>query len=763
MGALNSGFIRNRLFAGTAFGAMLAMSATAHANASADVAAADAAADSEASESEAIVVTAQRRAQSTLDVGINVTSLSAERLAEERIVRIGELIQVTSNLEVREIRPGGGQPAITIRGVGMNDYTVASYPSTSVYFDGVYSPNIGTISQQFFDIQAVEVLKGPQSTLYGRNATAGAITFTSAQPTDELSGYASFTAGNYKSIDAEGAISGPIAEGLTGRLSVKTRQMYDGWMKNLHPGGHDIGEIHQVSLRAQLKWQPSDRLTVRAIFGYQNEDDEPGAFTAFGRRLPGGSPTVTTGFCPVSLAGQIDFNNTCASIFGSQRTSTDKRTISENDPWTVIGHTYTGTLIAAYKFDGFAVTSTTGYLKWQEEYTKSDGLPITEQTAVWDQNTWQVSQDLQVASTGKKTLDWMAGIYLSSANVDIPVYTIVPINGGNFISAHDADTRTIQGYAQFDFNVSPQLTLTAGARYLHEFNSKVGGTWKDVNMNRVIDAGDTNQAFLDDSMKQNALTWKLGVNFRPTPRTLIYGSVTHGYKSGGYIFAPIATNSSQLTAYKGEDIYAFEVGLKHSMWNDAVNLTASAFYYKYKDMQTNQQYAVGVLNINRFANLENAKVKGIDVELLLRPVRGLEVRLDGGWIDTWVDAFTSGGVNYAPGNRFANAPKFAGTASIRYETALTDNLEVAISGSVHRQGKVFANTENTPLYAIDSDATLANGQIQFTDTVSELKAAFWMKNITNEAYTNSTFQNGSAVNTLYNMPRTYGVTLSKSF
>jgi len=759
MTIFNTGHIRNRFRTGASLLPMLLLlPAAAHA---ADASAkADEASDTGAGE---IVVTAQRREQSTMDVGINVTAISEERLKVERVERIGELKQLTSNVEVREIRPGGGQPVITIRGVGMNDFTVASNPSTSVYFDGVYSPNIGTISQQFFDVQSVEILKGPQSTLYGRNATAGAVTVSSAQPTDTLSGYLTGGLGNYRAFEGEGAISGPVGKGLTARISVRTRQMYDGWINNLYPGGHDIGQIHQVAVRAQLKWEATDSLTLRGIFGYQHEDDEPGAFTAFGRHVPGGAPGATTPFCPVSLANQIDFGNTCASLFGALRTSTDVHTISENDPWTVKGKAYTGTLIATWRGDGFAVTSTTGYLHWQENYIKSDALPITEQTAILDQRTWQWSQDLQIASTGTRPLEWMGGVYLSTANTNNPTYTIAPIQNGNFIGTNSADTRTAQAYAQLDWNVTPTLQLTAGARYIHEFNSKIGGTWKDVNKNGVVDVGDVNQAFMDDSIKQDAVSWKVGVNYKPSRDTLIYGSITHGFKSGGFIAPAVATNSSQLLPYKGEHLYAFEIGWKQNLWDNLVSLTTSLFYYKYNDMQTNQQQLVGNLLVNRFANLSDAHIKGVDFELAVRPVRGMELRFDGGLIDSWVGAFTSGGVNFPAGNRFANAPTFTGSASARYRWAVTDDLDMSLSGSVHRQSGVFTNTENTPIYRIDSDATLVNAQLQLIMPETGWTASLWAKNLTNDEYTNSTFQNGSAVNTVYNMPRTYGLSFTKKF
>jgi len=716
-----------------------------------------------ASDSGDIVVTAQRRAQSTMDVGINVTAIAPQRLKEEKIDRIGELIQATSNLEVREIRPGGGQPAITIRGVGMNDFTVASNPSTAVYFDGVYSPNIGTISQQFFDLGQVEVLKGPQSSLYGRNATAGAITISSAAPTDMVEGYITGGYGNYKAFDAEGAIGGPIANGLTGRLSVKTRQSYAGWIKNTLPGGDDFGEIHQVSVRGQLKWTDGGRFTLHGIFAYQHEDDQPGAFTVFGRRVPGGRPGATTALCPVALANQIDFGNSCASLFGSVRPSTDVRTIAENDSWRVKGETYTGTLLGTYEGDGFAIRSVTSYLHWKEIYHKSDSLPITEQNAILDQRTWQISEDLQIASTGHRRLGWMAGVYLSSANTNNPTYTIAPINGGNYIGTNDADTKTAQAYAQLDYELTPRLTVNVGGRFLYEHDNKVGGTWFDTNQNRIVDAGDRNQAFLDDAVNQTAFTWKVGLNYKPDNSTLFYGSVTHGFKSGGFIAPAVATSTSQLLPYKGENIYAFEVGAKKSLFDRMLDVSTSLFYYDYHDLQTNQQQFVGNLLVNRFANVPHAHIKGLDFEAVLRPVTGLELRADAGLIDTWVGAFSSGGIAYAPGNKFANAPTFSGTGSVRYQFRVTDGYELALGASVHRQSKIYPNTENAPLFRIDSDATLVSAQAQLILTDTGWSAMAWVKNLTNTAYTNSTYQTGSTVNTLYNAPRMYGVSLTRRF
>ena len=709
-----------------------------------------------------IIVTAERREVSINDVGISMQAFGADELADSRVDAIADLSQITANTNFRETRPGGN-PVITIRGIGTNDFLVSSNTSTAVYMDGVYSPNIGTISGQLFDLERVEVLKGPQSALYGRNATAGAVNVISAKPTDYLTGYVRGTFGNYESITGEAAISGPIGEGVSGRLSVRTDHRYDGYMENLFPGGEDIGTVHKTAVRAQLLAQPSDSFTVHAIFGYENEDSVPGAWTSFGRREPGGDPGPPyTPFCATDVAGMRDDANLCASSFGYQRQTSDFYTLSENDPWDTKGDVYTATLMMQYEADSFSVTSTTGYIDWSQFRYQSDGIPFTEVLASRDQSTWQLSEDLQLASTGSSPLQWLGGVYLSTGNVTLFRYAISGLFNSNTIITHDADTDTIQPYVQLNYEVSPTIELTAGARYIYEKTSKVGGTYADLNFNEVIDEGDSTSAFIDDSIDQNHLTWKLGINFTPTDATLVYASFAHGYKSGGYSSA-FSNSDAQLLPYGGEKIDAYEVGLKQS-FGSVAQLNASAFYYDYTDIQTNTAEVIDGIPVNRFDNIPKAEVKGVDVDLTLWPVPGLTLALTGGYLDTSVDSYiASNNALVDQGNRLPNAPKFSGSARARYEASLNDSLKFFISGSISHHSMFFMDVENTPKLAVDTKATIVDASMGLDLNDGELKLTLWSKNLTDEAYNVSSYQNGSLLFATYNMPRTYGLTVAKTF
>lgn len=750
--------------------ALLAASALSTPGVALAEAAGSAAADTPASVAE-VIVTAQHRRQSTTDVGIEVAEISGQRLQEQRVQTLNDLTQLTSAVDIRFGRPGG-QPIVTIRGVGMNDFTVGSHPSTAVYIDNVYYPNIGTISGQLFDTAAAEILKGPQSTLYGRNSTAGSMNITSARPSPDLSGYVTAGYANYNTFHGEGAVSGPLTSTLLGRLSLQTEQRSDGYMKNQYPGGATIGDSHKINTRAQLQWNPNDSWEALEIVSYGHENDQPGAFTAYGIRVPGGAPgKPTPANCPAFLSGHIDFSNTCASSFGYQRPYAAPYTISENDPWTVNSDTFASSLNVTYKGNGFNVRSITGYLHWRELYVKSDGLPTRETTQALHERLWQVSEDLQVLSTTHGPLSWIAGLYLAKSNLNNPTYSLQEQQSGaytNSITHNDVTTQTAQAYAQLDYSITPKLQVTAGARYIYEHDDKIGGTWQNRQYTGGPDNGDLtpayiSTAFLDTSIVQHAMTWKFGLNYKPTADSLLYASITHGYKSGGFV-STLATSVAQLLPYKGEDIYAYEIGAKQFLLDRRVQLSASAFYYDYKNLQTSQYIALGTTFINTFNNIPTAHLQGMDLGVRLAPIRGLEISLDAGFLDTYLGAFASaGGARVPGGNQFANAPRFTGTADVRYQFALTSDYDVVVGATLHRQGQAFADTVNTPVFRDHSDSTLLDAHLDLLTTQSQWTFSLWGKNLTNNLYSASDFANGSVLFATWNMPRTFGASLTKRF
>ena len=221
---------------------------------------------------EEVLVTAQKRAQRFSDVGISGTAYSGESLAEAGVAQLTDLALLTPNVQIKDVM-GNSIPNVTIRGIGLNDYAANNNPAAGIYVDEVYLVSPAMLSFGMFDLERVEVLKGPQGTLFGRNTTAGTVNFVSKKPSDVLDGYLTLDYGNYDRLQAEGAIGGPISDTLSGRIAVQTIQQGEGFQTN-RLNGQKIGEIDRSSARGQLEWKPSDDVSVLlSVYGGIDKSD----------------------------------------------------------------------------------------------------------------------------------------------------------------------------------------------------------------------------------------------------------------------------------------------------------------------------------------------------------------------------------------------------------------------------------------------------------------------------------------------------------
>lgn len=706
---------------------------------------------------EEVVVTAQKREQSINEIGISINAFSGEEIRQNRIERMSDLGAYIPNVKMADARPGGN-PKVVVRGVGVNDFLVSSNPSTAVYFDGVYSPSIGTISGQFFDLERIEVLKGPQTTMYGRNSTAGTIHAIGRKPTQENNGYLTAGYGNFDTIDAEGAIGGSIGDNVAARISAKTQQRMDGHMNNQFPGGEDIGEIDRTDVRAQLLFSPSEDIEILTTFTYGHEDSVPGAWSVSGRRITPGFGFRP--FCAADRAGEHDPAN-CSALFGHQENDGDPYTLSENNSWAVDSDEFTGNVSITWETDNFTAKSITGYLDWEQRRIQSDGIPQTEVVADRNQEIWQFSQEIQLISPGGQFLDWVIGAYFSTGNTELFRPNETPIFGGDTVNTMDNDITTAQAFAQLDWNLTEQWQLITGLRYTWEDNENTGGTWADTNSSRDIDAGDRRRAFVDDGFTENDVSWKVGLNFQASDDLLLYAGVTRGFKSGGF-FAGFAGRDEQLQAYDNETIIAYEGGFKATMADGTFQLNASAFYYDYEDIQTNTNEIVGAAFIVKFDNISEAEVVGAEIDAHWQPAEGLDLRLGIGILDTEVGDFTFGGAGrFVPkGNELPNAPELSISALARYEWALNSDYRLALSGSVSSFDETFQEVENVLRNKINTSATLVNARLQLAPVHGRWDLALWSRNLTDEEYVVSSFQNPSNIQSIYNLPRTYGASFT---
>ena len=364
------------------------------------------------SQSADIVVTALKREQRLSDVPATVAVLSEQRLVESRIEQVEGLAATLSNVNVRQTVPGVS-PVITIRGVGLDDFSTTNSPATGVSVDEITLSSIALLNADFFDIGRVEVVKGPQGTLYGRNTVSGALNIVSAQPVDRFDAAASIGYGNYKTFDATAMVNVPLTPVLALRVSGKTIQQREGFytsnfLANGSPGQRDVGRRNVLLGRVQLGFTPTDDVSVVAKYEKQRVRSEMGQYKGYGTFKPG-SPFVR---CAANMQRRFD-NTTCSDAFGFSNPNPDRFNIdvSRDVPYDVDEDLLS--LNAKAKVGNVELTSVTGYIAFDRTYRIDvDTTPREELDFIQRDKVQQFSQELR-AATSLSFADMQVGAFYS--------------------------------------------------------------------------------------------------------------------------------------------------------------------------------------------------------------------------------------------------------------------------------------------------------------------------------------------------------------
>ena len=714
-----------------------------------------------------VIVTAQKREQRLLDVGLAVASVDSETLRTARIATTTDLVAQVPNVDVKENIPGA-QAIVTVRGVGLNDFSSTNNSTVGLYVDEVFLASFAQMDFNFFDLERIEVLKGPQGTLYGRNSTAGAINILSAAPSlAGNSGYVTGTAGNYKTFEAEAAGNLAVSDTLALRFSGKATSQNEGyWYSRTRRS--DVGEQDILLGRAQLLWAPSEAFRIRLKFEAEKNRSEIGVGKFFGT-IPTG-PGVS---CP-------DFSNPgrCVNSHGYTDTTSDK---FEGDweaatPYRVSQWNGTGRIDADLGFAKLAAV--TGYINFKRGfYTDADASPTAD--AEFDQNdkVRQFSQEVRLSGDAfGARASWILGAYYSKDRVKtFTPGTLVDIFNTTVLITANQETESRALFGQVDYKLTDQLTFVAGARYTDEDRDYVGGT-RDLNPRGLSflclavgacapGPGQTQLSFIDSSIHDKNWSWRAGLNFKPSDDTLIYAAVARGVKSGGF-FNGITTSSFALAPYKPEELTDYEVGVKARLFDRTLSIEASAFWYDYNDLQTQTFTNVGAVSLIKLGNVDSATVKGLDLQLTWLPVHGLTLNAGAGFLDAELGRFQTAGpagvITIPKGNDLPNAPDVTLNFQARYEWAVMGDWTASVQGGAHYSDKVFKEALNTAYLSADSywilDARAALA------SASGWEVAVWAKNLGNERYVAQATDNGIGMGyRVFNAPRTYGVTVSKRF
>ena len=781
-----------------------------------------------AQELEEIVVTAQKRSQNINDVPIAISAYTAETVKALGIRSAEDMEQLTPGLEVNTTG-GTGTKTWTIRGVGFNDYSTGASSTVGIYFDEVAVPYPVMATGLFFDTERVEVVKGPQGDLYGRNTTAGQISFFSRRPTEEFEAGLSAGLSRFETFDLEGYLSGPIGESVNGRIAFATTQRGEGWQESLTRPGDVLGEIDAIAFRGMLDWQITDNVDV--LFKVYHNDDQSDnlAPTAFDGTIVG-LPFATRRGGPFNPNGELE----SSVVF-----STDNNEVADwtNGPGGALRPQRDNQLsgISArltWDIGDYQLSSISSYDTFERsEANDWDGTALNDSSNinVTDIDSW--SQEIRLSGS-TESVNWVAGIYYNNDDLDEDYNYFF---GEGRFGINQLDTRYAQKtesaaiFGHVEWDLTDRTGLILGARYTSEDRDWEGCTFDatptdldfsgsmgpnlplNVFLNGIINApgaitpnGLLNDAFnfpnglpavrplalngcgtfndllgtpnegqyavFERSISADELMWKVGLDFEPQDNILLYGSISKGFKSGGFNGANSNTHS-QLIPYDIETLLAYEAGLKATLLDGSMQLNGSVFYYDYEDKQERNPAVTPVGNISGLSNVPESQITGLEVDLTWRPTE--EFLIQGGVsflnteIEEWlaVDGINSSFPNVVlidvSGLDLPNAPDFSGNITMAYEFAVGDYILTPAFDVIHRgetAGPVAA--EN----ARDS-YTLTNARIvlapQSTDRWS---AQLWSRNLFDEDYFVSGQSGGNFTVTRINgLPRTYGISVDFRF
>jgi len=693
---------------------------------------------------EEIVVTAQKREQSLQDVGISVTAFSGRQIEELGFSGSEEISRMTPGLLFT--LPGGsasiGFPAI--RGVSQNDFGPHQEVPNAVCVDEAYLSFNGANQHQMFDLERVEVLRGPQGTLFGRNATGGLIHYVSRRPTREFEGYGDLTIGEHDQVRFQGAVSGPLTDRLQGRLSFATDHN-DSYIENRV--GPDTGENESWSGRGQLLFQPTDDVEVHvSLFGGVNDSDALGPY----QRRTGIPDADGLG---VNLDENVDFYGTCPGCdpFGYIDNDGDPHAMDidrvgflERDTWGITGK-------LTWEFDRFTLTSITHYLEFSFDYLEDqDVSPVAFTEFAFGQDADQFSQEIRLNGEMDR-LRWVAGFYylgIESAN-HMSFHLLPPFVGVLLDTAWSVDTESWAVFGQFEYDLAPRWTFIGGLRWTEDR--------KEIDLlNTVTVVGvgafdfPFNEATVGPLAEQDDgdYSFKVELDYRPVDDWLLYASITRGNK-GGSFSAPLDMSATPPASvpYGPETILAYEIGLKSQFLDGRARLNAAAFYYDYDDYQ-----AFRLENLVQVVFNAQARIYGAEVEFLLEPADGWLLMLGASLLDAEVEdvVLPSGRVT---DREPPQAPAFTLNGLLRREWAAFGGT-MAVQADFNYVDDYQASVLNSPATHIPSHV-IGNARLSWAPADERWEMAVFVKNIADaeaETYAFDLVNSGLPFNQIIYLP-----------
>lgn len=765
-----------------------------------------------------ITVTAKKREQNIQDVGITVNAYDAKTINELALRNAQDIAALTPGFDVRP-SAAGSMPILTVRGVGSSStdtLLVTTPPSVAVHVDEVYfgAPNLLMFSQ--FDLERVELLKGPQGTLFGRNTTAGSLNYITAKPRSEFDAGLDMSVGAYDTeggyYEIQGFVTGSIADSLDGRFAIYNKQG-DSYYRNLNDvpyAGPDT-----IALRTTLDWEQGEKFRARLNIHGGSDESGPLVGQAF---LIGDAPGSE---CPFDTFDEPrnDLAN-CITLFpprtpqiaddGSVYEFARSEPQFDNDVWRN-GYsgaprrnsieTIGGYLRLDWDMGGFQVVSLSSYDF--SDVSRDDIFVFndlgSERTGVepYTDEIEQFSQELRAQGQMEK-LTWLLGGYFFKEDIentrigylfDEQRFSENP----RTIMASQHETTSYAAFGDIQFDLSESLSVVGGLRYTYEEKEYARQVSYNFQRNAAFDVLDTNFVpirpnpitgeFPERYVRQEVcpcdedwddVDWKIGLNYRPSDEALLFALVSNGFKSGVYSGSSIINPPELAIAGEPESLTSYEIGIKSEWMNNTLRINVSGFYYDFEDMQISTVVGTPQGFTTLLDNAAQTEIYGLDVDALWLPAEGLTLQIVANFLDgeytefISVDVFNNTVTDFS-GADVINTPDVSATFFSRYEKQFGSFLAY-VSGEVIHTGEVdFSFRDDVPLagdfnrraYRRDP-VTQVNARVG-VQTDSGVDLMFFVTNATNEEVLLNLRTGLGEINGQYAAPRSYGVRATISF
>ena len=714
---------------------------------------------------EEIIVTARKREENLQDIPLSLKAFDINALKASELGYFDQLMSSTPNVQIDFTNNNGGSSnsaSAFIRGVGQSDFLLTTDPGVGVYLDGVYiARSIGAIPD-LQDIERIEVLRGPQGTLYGRNTIGGAINLVSRRPGHEPSADLSVRAGNFDRHDVQATFNTPIlGDEVLARMSVAS--LVRGGYADRLVAGDNLGDEDRLVWRGRLLWHPRDALTLDLAMDYSRIREQSTPTTLLWKRDPasfasGALTTVYNTFvAPTNTVPGFGSGVPVDSRFLTHDPYTTNATGPDESALDVWG----AALTATYEIGTAKLVSITGFRELDSQFGRdADNTPITlfeVENTIFQQ---QLSQEFQlsgVAVDGR--LDWLAGVYyFEEEGRDNALALIAPDLSPGFefsnVGVTETDNSSAALFLHSSYRMTEKWRLSAGLRYTYERKRA------DIQFN-LLDSGTPLIGDPDEVKSFEDVSPRLALDYQLTPDVMIYASVAKGFRSGGFTGRYVAPTSA-LLPYDPEKLVTYEIGAKSQWWGGRLHLNGAVFFSDYENIQV--LVLEGVTPLTR--NAAEGEISGLEIDLEVEPLPSLRLSAGLGYMNA---DYTKLEMDVVPGlelgDDFVNTPEWSANLAVDYRMLLESAGSIDWHVNYSFRSDVANDAVNTP-ELVQDDLGLVNARVAYRTADQRFELAFYGHNLTDERYLVSGIAelvNFGAVLGTYAPPREWGVSFTFHF